>query len=433
MTEIPTLERTARPKSAFLISVYKANETTRFTAEEQLNELQQLCETFGIEESEKIFCPVKKFDAAILLGTGKLEELAAKAAEKNVEIVIFDDEISPAQQRNLEKVFKRPVVDRAEIILNIFKDRAHTHEAQLQVELARVQYQAPRLKRLWTHLERQAGTGHSGGGGKYLKGMGETQLEVDKRLLKQRIQRLREELEKVKASRHTQRQQRMKAGVPIVALVGYTNAGKSTLFNTLTDADTLTEDKLFATLDTTTRKWILPDQFEILLIDTVGFIRKLPHHLVAAFKSTLEEALFADSLVHMIDASHPQALEQAEATLAVLKELGADPEKCLTVLNKVDKIEDKQALDKLKARFPKALTISALNKQGLEELQKVLMQDLLKDHLQLTLRIPQSDYGVVAEIMREGRILHKEYDGDDLLIRVDLPSSYKGKISRYAT
>ena len=223
----------------------------------------------------------------------------------------------PYQQRNLEQAFKKPVMDRTELIIEVFAQRAQTIEARLQIELAKIRYQLPRLKRLWTHLSRQVA-----GGGGFTKGAGEKQIELDRRMLRQRVTRLQKEIEEVRAVRATQRASRIRTGIPTFAIVGYTNAGKSTLLKSLTQAEVLVEDKLFATLDTTTRKFKLPSNQEILLIDTVGFIQKIPHTLIAAFKSTLEEAIHTDVLLHLIDASSPQALEQAKATNEVLKELG---------------------------------------------------------------------------------------------------------------
>ena len=307
-------------KNAFLVGAYRSGSEVQI-CEESLAELENLCETFGIHPVAKVACPIKKFDAATYLGSGKLAELKAQVEALSSEVVLFDDEISPQQQRNLERLFMRPVIDRTELIIEVFAQRAQTKEAKLQIELAKIRYQFPRLKRMWTHLSRQKATA---GGGAYLKGEGEKQIEIDRRLLNRQIDRLKEEIEQVIQQRKTQRGLRLRTGIPSFAIVGYTNAGKSTLLNALTGADVLVEDRLFATLDTTTRKFTLPNHQEILLVDTVGFIQRIPHTLVAAFKSTLEEAVHADILLHLIDVSHPKAEEQAEATLQVLKDLGAE-------------------------------------------------------------------------------------------------------------
>ena len=309
-------------KRALLISAYMGSDQ-KLVCEDHLNELELLAQTFGIKVAAKEPCAIRKYDASTFLTKGKVEELVRRSDELKVDMVVLDDEITPAQQRNLEAMFKKPVMDRTEIILGVFAQRAQTKEARLQIELAKIRYEAPRLKRLWTHLSRQQGTGGSGGSGGYLKGEGEKQIEIDRRILKRKIDLLKKEIEEVRAYRDIQRSARERTEIPVFAIIGYTNAGKSTLLNALTDANVLVEDKLFATLDTTTRKFTLANNQDILLIDTVGFIRKLPHLLVAAFKSTLEEALEADILLHLVDVSHPMAEEQAAASCDVLKELNA--------------------------------------------------------------------------------------------------------------
>lgn len=418
-------------KKALLVSVYQ-NNADKAICQEHLEELKLLAETFGIETVHMEPCLVRKFDASTCVGSGKVTVLAELAEQLNVDTVIFDDEISPAQQRNLEKLLKKPVIDRTEVILGVFAQRAHTKEAQLQVELAQVKYQAPRLKRLWTHLSRQAGTaGGGGGGGGYLKGEGEKQIEIDRRLLKKQIEKLQTEIEEVKAIRHTQRTARMKAEIPVFALIGYTNAGKSTLMNTLTDADVFVEDKLFATLDTTTRKLSLPNHQDVLLIDTVGFIRKLPHLLVAAFKSTLEEAVQADFLLHIVDISHPMAEEQAAATIEVLKELGAKDKTIITVLNKVDRCQDRTKIIRLKTLYPRTVEISALKKEGLQELEDLMIEEINKRCRIVQLQIPQSAYADVSAIMQNGRILHTDYIDNDILLKVELPLALANKLEKY--
>jgi GTP-binding protein HflX len=290
-------------KKSLLVSIYN-DPDLKPVCEEHLEELEFLCKTYGIDVIQKVPCLVRKLTAATYVSPGKLEELVKLAEELKPDLVVFDDEISPGQQRNLEEIFGIPVIDRTEVILGVFAQRAQTKEAHLQIELAQVKYQSPRLKRMWTHLSRQKATSSGGG---HLKGPGEKQIELDRRLIKDRIHLLQKEIEQVASYRETQRQARMKSGIPIFAIIGYTNAGKSTLLNALTDANVFVEDKLFGTLDTTTRKFTLSNNQEILLIDTVGFIRKLPHLVVAAFRSTLEEALQADILLHIVDVSHPMA------------------------------------------------------------------------------------------------------------------------------
>lgn len=417
---------------ALLVSVYKGGRAEqRHISEEHLEELDLLSQTYGITVVHKVVCMVRRYDAAIYVTQGKLQELVAAAKEHNANLVVFDDEIAPSQQRNLEKAFGVPVIDRTEVILGVFAQRAQTKEARLQIELAQVKYQVPRLKRLWTHLSRQAGTGSSGSGGAYLKGEGEKQIEIDRRILKRKIDQLQTEIEEVKNHRETQRLSRQRTEIPIFALIGYTNVGKSTLLNALTNAGVFVEDKLFATLDTTTRKFILPNNQEVLLTDTVGFIRKLPHLLVAAFKSTLEEALHADILLHMVDVSHPMAEEQAETTFEVLKELGADVTSIITVLNKIDQCKDPFMINRMRVKYPKTVPISALNRSGFDELQALMIEELSKQRKIVHLRIPQADYAIVSEVRRVGHVFHQNYEDNDVLLHVEVPAVLAQKLKNY--
>lgn len=424
-----TEHETAAKKRALLVSAYKGDVQAK-VCEEHLQELALLAETYGVDAVSSIMCLLRKYEASTFVTKGKLEELVLEAQNKEVDLVIFDDEISPSQQRNLEAAFKIPVMDRTELILEVFAQRAQTKEARLQIELARTKYQAPRLKRLWTHLSRQAGT--TGGGGAYLKGEGEKQIEIDRRIIKRKIDQLQEEIEEVGHIRETQRLARHRYDIPIFAIIGYTNAGKSTLLNALTDAKVFVEDKLFATLDTTTRKFLLPTKKqEILLIDTVGFIRKLPHLLVAAFKSTLEEATDADILLHLIDVSHPMAEEQAATTFEVLKELGAEKRPIITVFNKTDLPESKAMVAKLRLKYPHSLSISALEKTGFDALIEAMTEELDKQRKVMSVRIPQSDYSIVSDIMRLGHIITKQYEDNDIIMKVDLPNALAGKFKKY--
>jgi len=417
-------------ETALLVSVYK-DKSDHNACKEHLDELSLLCETFGIVPLEKYPCLVRKFEAATLITKGKLEEITEKARQLNVDAVIFDDEISPSQQRNLEKSIGISVMDRTEIILGVFAQRAQTKEARLQIELAQLKYEAPRLKRLWTHLSRQAGTAGGGGAGGYLKGEGEKQIEIDRRLIRKRIHRLESEIKEVRASRSVQRAARKKSEIPTFAIIGYTNAGKSTLLNALTDAGVFTEDKLFATLDTTTRKFTLPNNQDVLLIDTVGFIRKLPHHLVAAFKGTLEEAVQADIMIHLIDVCHPNALEQAETTMQVLKELGAEGKPVITVLNKQDRMDGNLNAMKLRVTYPKTVLISALKHEGFDELLSLMIEEISKQRKTLSLRIPQKDYHRISEVIRNGLVINQEYDENDVVIRVELPAQLAATLEEY--
>lgn len=417
-------------KTSLLVGAYSSGKDKE-ACEESLQELGRLCATYGLKDVARISCPIKKIDAGLFVGSGKLGELLLEVEDKEADIVVFDEEISPNQQRNLEKFFKRPVIDRTELIIEVFAQRAQTSEAKLQVELAKVKYQMPRLKRMWTHLSRQTGAAGGGGGGAYLRGAGELQIELDRRMLKDRAQQLQKEIKEVEKQRETQRQKRIRSQVPSFAIVGYTNAGKSTLLNALTQAQVLVEDKLFATLDTTTRKYELPNRQEIVLVDTVGFIRKIPHTLVAAFKSTLEEALHTDILIHLIDCSHPNAELQAEATMQVLKELGAQGRPIITVLNKIDACFDPKILHKLRTKYPKTAQISALTREGFDHLLEIMTEEIKALRMQVKLRIPQSNYALVSEIMREGRVIESSYEGNDVLMEVEIPGMLAHKVKSY--
>ncbi|MBS0629222.1 MAG: GTPase HflX [Verrucomicrobia bacterium] len=410
---------------ALLVGYYLRN-TELSGSQESLEELERLADTFGLETVEKIPCPLKKIVSATLLGEGKLEELFALCEEYRIDMVIFDDEISPQQQRNLEKIFKRPVLDRTELILEVFAQRAQTKEAKLQIELAKIRYEMPRLKRMWTHLSRQVA-----GGGGFTKGAGEKQIELDRRMLRHRVERLQKEIEEVRAHRQIQRSARIRTGIPTFAIVGYTNAGKSTLLKALTQADVLVEDKLFATLDTTTRKYILPNNQQILLVDTVGFIRKIPHTLIAAFKSTLEEAIHTDVLLHLIDASSPQAMGQAEATIKVLEELGVADQQIITVLNKIDQCENQSNLQKLRLHFPHTVQISALEQRGFPQLMAEMIKAIEALRKKLHLCIPQSHYALVSELMRDGRVISIEYEENDVVMEVEIPARLELKVGPF--
>lgn len=414
------------PARALLVGPFHPGEENRRTSEEHLHELERLCDTYGVTAVGQELCPLRKVDVGTLLGSGKIEELILEADRLKADIVVFDHELTPSQQRNLEGLFKRSVMERTEIILGVFALHAHTKEAQLQVELAQINYQFPRLKRLWTHLARQRG------GGSQVKGEGETQIELDRRMLRARKDHITHELKSVASHRELLRSRRSRVGIPSFAIVGYTNAGKSTLMNALTDAGVLAEDRLFATLDTTTRKYFLPNKQEILLIDTVGFIRKIPHTLVEAFHSTLEEALYADILLHIIDASHPNAVEQAETARAVLTELGAAKKPTITVLNKVDRLEHKEVLQRLRLAHPKSVPLSAVTREGFDQLLERMEGELSALRRTMKLRIPQSDYAVVSQLLRSGQVHYQEYEGNDICLKADVPIELISQLEKYA-
>ncbi len=411
---------------ALLIGTYtQSNEKVCL---EQLNELENLGLTYGLQTMKKLACPIRAYDAGTFVGSGKVEEIKALAVEFNCDVVIFDDEISPQQQRNLEKLLERVVIDRTELILAVFAQRAQTREAKIQIELANFQYQIPRLRKLWTHLHRQRSGGASGGA---VKGEGEKQIELDRRIIRRQIDKLRDELDAVKKQRQTQHRLRERTRIPTFAIIGYTNVGKSTLLRALTDADILVEDKLFATLDPTTRKFVLPNKQAILLIDTVGFIRKIPHLLVASFKSTLEEAVDADILLHLVDVSNPHAEMQAEATYDVLKELGAAKHPIVTVLNKIDQVENRLMIQRMRIKYPKIVEISALTKMGFDELLGQMIREISTLRKVVKLRVPQSHYALVAEVMKEGKVITCEYEENDILLEIEIPHHLERKVSHF--
>lgn len=417
----------SQEKRALLIGAYLTAELKPQTIE-QLDELENLTRTFGLATVLKLPAPLREYNPGTFFGKGKVEEIRQLAIEHKCDIVIFDDEISPQQQRNLEKSFEKIVIDRTELILGVFAQRAQTKEAKLQIELASVRYQMPRLRRLWTHLSRQR---MGGAGGGYLKGEGEKQIEIDRQILKRKITQIQKELEQVIKHRQTQRRERERTAIPTFAIIGYTNVGKSTLMNALTDAGVLVEDKLFATLDTTTRKYVLSNKQPILLIDTVGFIRKIPHQLVAAFKSTLEEAVRADILLHLIDASNPVAPAQSEAVLGILKELGAAGRPIITVLNKIDQCKSRLDIDRLRFKYPKTVEISALKRTGFDRLLELMIRETMLLRKRVHLRVPQSQYASLSEVMRDGKIITREYDENDILLEVEIPVHLERKVAHF--
>jgi GTPase len=395
-------ERSKLVERAFLIGVFQ------FPAEKEeaaslLEELASLVETTGIPVVETQLVRVPEVNSRYLIGSGKAEELATRAHELSADVIVLDNELHPAQQRNWEALAKIAVIDRQEIILDIFAQRAHTKEARLQVDLARLEYSLPRLTRAWGHLGRQAG----GLGG---KGEGESQLETDRRLVRKQIDRLKQDLERVRARRATQRKQRQRLPLPHAAIVGYTNAGKSSLLGRLSGADILVEDKLFATLDPKTRRVDLAGGQKLLMTDTVGFVRNLPHRLVEAFKATLEEATLADFLIHVLDASHPRVYDFHGTTMEVLKELGADTKRIVTLLNKVDQIKDTSSLHALRLHFPDAIFGSVRTGQGMEELLHLCGEMLRERITRVELALPLSRTELLSLLHRTSQVLSLDYD-----------------------
>ncbi|HYC61571.1 MAG TPA: GTPase HflX [Thermoanaerobaculia bacterium] len=369
-------------------------EVTKSTAEEHLEELVKLIESAGATVVSTLLSKRSAPDAAMYVGKGKAEEIRQLAEQHRAELIIFDDDLTPAQVRNLEKLMgpQIRVIDRSGLILDIFDRRARTREARTQVELAQMEYMLPRLKRAWSHLERQggsSGTGGSGGGAR--RGVGETQLELDRRIVRTRIARLKDELEKIEKQRDTQRKQRGAAFT--VALVGYTNAGKSTMFNRLTRGEALAMDQLFATLDSKTQKIAAEMPRETVIIDTVGFIRKLPHHLVASFRSTMEEAVAADLVLHVIDASHPQHGEQREVGEQVLTDLGVDLANVVDVYNKADRVEEH-----FDVRRRNSIVVSALTGHNIGALIDLIRERERAGGDLLQLEIPHAESRLVAKL-----------------------------------
>ena len=403
---------------ALLVGLYLKEHT--LDPDLMLDELESLVEAAGATAVGRTFQrrrTRRDLCAATYIGRGKAEHVAELVAAHEANLVVFDNELSPAQIRELEKIIGKRVIDRSEVILDIFALRARTREAKLQVELAQLQYTAPRLRGMWTHLERQANAGGAGVLG--TRGPGEKQIEIDRRIVADRITRLRDEL-----SRMHERKQREVAGRGeggyCVGLVGYTNAGKSTLMNALTDAGTHAADQLFATVDTKTRKWQVVPGLTAMLSDTVGFVRNLPHMLVASFRSTLEEALSADLLLHVIDASHPQAAEQIDAVDAVLEELGCDKDRVLCVLNKVDCVTDTDDLVVLRARLPNAVCVSATRGDGIEELSRVVAEHRRRDWVWVRLTVPAGEGKVQALARARCHIRTEAYEEDAWVAEINV-------------
>lgn len=396
-----------------------------------LTELEELVDTLGIAIVGMELVRVRDTNKRFICGTGKADELVELARARGCDCIVFDNEISPMQQRNWEELADMTVIDREEVILDIFAKRARTREARLQVDLARMQYALPRMARMWGHLDREGGGGTGGGGGGAARGMGEQQIEIDRRLARKRISRLKAELEEVRKQRATQRKERQSNNIATAAIVGYTNAGKSTLLNKLAGAAVMEADMLFATLDPTTRRIELVDGQDLLLSDTVGFVRNLPHRLVESFKATLEEAVLADFLIHVLDASSPEIIDHYQTTRRVLAELGADDKRVVVVLNKIDRIEDPSVLNGLRAEFPGASEVSALSGEGLESLA-LRFTDFLADRVRkIIYRIPQVRGDLSGLIHREGKVLDTEYEGNDILLTAIVPKSLEGQLAAF--
>lgn len=399
---------------AILIGMEWGRNDSLWTVDDSLEELKQLADTAGATVIKKFIQKRPKPDPAFFIGRGKVQELALYAQQENIDLCIFDDELSPAQQRNIESVMGIRILDRTALILDIFAQRARTNEGKLQVELAQLQYTLPRIMGKGLMLSRL-------GGGIGTRGPGETKLEVDRRRIRDRIAFIKEQIEKVKAVRSLHRSKRKKNNVFEVSLVGYTNAGKSTLLNTLTNSDIYAKDQLFATLDPTTRQLTLPNKQEIIITDTVGFIQRLPHQLIAAFRSTLEVVTEADLLVHVIDVSHELYKEQAAAVHEVLKEIGAETKPVITVYNKIDKLPpDNKLADRL-ALEEDTVCISAAKKLNLETLQQMIESHLKSKAVEVTLCIPYAETAKAAQLHETANVLEQEYTENGAVMKVILP------------
>ena len=391
-----------------------------------VDELAELASNLGLECVGRAIAKVRNYNPALVAGEGKCGEIIALARAAGASTIIFDDELTPVQQRNWEEKSSMEIVTRQEVILDIFAARARTKEARLQVELAKLEYSLPRLRRAWSHLDRQRG-----GGGVTQRGGGESQLELDRRQIRARIARLKEMLARVRTVRATQRKRRQRIPFPCAAIVGYTNAGKSSLINRLTNSSLLSEDKLFATLDPTTRRLDLPNGSAVLLTDTVGFVRKLPHRFVEAFKATLEESVLSDFLIHVVDVSNPDALEHTRTTLSVLKELGADEKRILTVFNKIDTAPDGAWRYALSLDFPDAVEVSARTGRGIGALVGRIEGAVGETSAFMRLFIPHSQYAQLALLHSLASVASQKYADGGVEVEARVPAKYSERFREW--
>lgn len=416
--------RNTRPEKVFLVGV-ELKSRNGADVHDLLAELAELAQTAGAQVVGEGVQKLESPAPATFIGKGKAAEFSDYCKRHGVDTVIFDDELSPAQSRNLEKIFNCKILDRTALILDIFAQRARTREGKLQIELAQLQHLLPRLTRFWGHLSRQAGgIGMRGG-------EGESQLEADRRKVQERIDTISRDLDLVRRRRSTQRAGRQRSQWPLASIVGYTNAGKSTLLNALTGSDVLAKDILFATLDPTTRRLKLPTNQNVLLTDTVGFIRKLPHGLVEAFKATLEEVVRADLLLHVVDISHPQAWEQIEAVNSVLAEIGAGEKSVIMVFNKIDRAGSDGFIMRLKEKFPQAVEISAKTGDGVPHLLAEIGTQLRPKREFLELRIPHERSEVIARLHKIGQVIERRYNGKSAKFKARIPPHFHAEFAPF--
>ena len=420
----------------FLVGLELKREKSVWRPEDSLEELAQLARTAGIEVVGSTIQRLDRPRPATLIGKGKVQELKALRGDLKPDLIIFDEELSPRQQRNLEEELDLKIVDRTALILDIFAKHARTHEGRLQVELAQYEYRLPRLTRLWTHLARQVGgaAARGGPGGVGVRGPGETQLETDRREIGRRITHLREQLEEVRTHRRLYRRRRRRAAIPVVAIVGYTNAGKSTLLNALAGSDILVEDKLFATLDPTTRRVPLPNGRVALFTDTVGFIQKLPTQLVAAFQATLEEITEADLLLHIVDITHPHVREQSLAVEETLRQIGADDRPLVTALNKIDLLpssENSPFLAEIAHRYPNCVPISALEGTGLDLLLRRVEEALEQELIPVRVLLPHGENNLLGLFHQRGFVKLESYTEQGIIIEGKLPQELEARFQKY--
>lgn len=412
------------PSEKALLAGLEFPQSDRWEVHDSLAELSQLAATAGVRVMGESISRRSKPTAATYIGRGKAEEIAARCQEEDIDVVIFDEDLTPAQLRNLQDMIGVKVLDRTELILDIFARRARTREAQLQIELAQLKYLLPRLVGKGVILSRL-------GGGIGTRGPGETKLEVDRRRIRERIHQLGKELRGVRRHRELQRKQRKETGLPIISIIGYTNSGKSTLLNALTGAGVFVEDKLFATLDPTTRKAVLPSGREVLFSDTVGFIRKLPHHLVDSFRATLEEVNEADILLEVLDLSQRMIWERKRAVEEVLRELKVESKPLLVALNKIDLVKDRFLLNETRARLEEGVPISALKKRGLESLLQVIDERLASTRRYRRLVIPQSRAELIAWLHKKGQVVKTDYHQNNVYVEVMIEDRWLKNFQEY--